>query len=69
MAAAEDSLSSRVANLEAGWGHLSLGGEFILQGEIYHGKPFSSELENGNRLIPGGRQELKLKLGAQVSPS
>ncbi|HHZ19543.1 MAG TPA: hypothetical protein GX391_03385 [Firmicutes bacterium] len=68
VAAAEDSLSSRVANLEAGWGHLSLGGEFILQGEIYHGKPFSSELENGNRLIPGGRQELKLKLGAQVSP-
>lgn len=66
--AAQSSLSSRLSNLEAGWGHLRLGGEFILQGEIYHGRPFGSSQEDGNRLIPGGRQDLKLNLSAQVSP-
>lgn len=68
-AATGNSISSRVSNLEAGWGHLSLGGELILQGDIYHGKPFASAFEDGNRLIPGVRQDLKLKLGAQVSPA
>ena len=61
-------LSTRLSHLEANWGHLRLGGEFILRGDIYHGEPFKTGLTNGNDLLPGMRQDLKVFIDAQVSP-
>ena len=67
MAQAAPTLSTRVSNLESSWGHLRLGGEYSLRADIFHGSPFSTPQDSGNRLLPGFLQEMNVFLEAQAS--
>jgi hypothetical protein len=67
-AANNPTISSRLNGLEAAWGHLRLGGSFSLQSDIYRGKPYATETEDGKNTVPGFQQELKVRLEAQATP-